>query len=136
MSNDSSSSKDRIEQKIKRCSISTGFVVSFFMVATQPVAAQSSGGTANFCDIQFVGPLINSAFSIFVTGALAVGLLTWVVTSFTESLPLPQDTKKSIKKHRNTGLVSMARAILVPALVLALLSATSIGIPSCISVLP
>lgn len=109
-------------------------VVFSLLMAMIGVAAAGSGTDTSFCDINFVGPIVNAGFSIFVGGALALGLLTWVATSFTESLPLPQDTKQSIKQQRNSGIASALRAIFVPALVLALLSATSVGIPDCITI--
>jgi len=112
---------------------------SLFVVAVGPVAAhaaQASNQQTGFCDIPFVGSLVNTGFTIFIGGALALGLLTWVATSFTESLPLPQDTKKQIKHQRNSGLASSLRAVFVPALIITFLDAASIGLPSCVNVFP
>lgn len=128
-----------IGRKVIRVTILVSLINVLLIGAADPVAAGSSSSSSSgtgFCDINYVGSLVNAAFSIFVGGALALGLLTWVATSFTESLPLPQDTKKSIQQQRNSGIAAAMRAVFVPALILTLLSATSIGIPSCITVLP
>lgn len=132
-------SSDRgIGWKVIRLAIIVSVVLSMVAITAGPVAAQSSGSsdTAGFCDIQFIPSLVNSIFSIFVVGGVTIGLVTWVATSATESLPLPQKTKKQIKEHRNGAMASMGRLVLGPAIILALLSATSIGIPDCVSIFP
>ena len=140
MSNSDHQSVSRIDRFRRQITLTAVSVLLTLFTVSRPVLAQSgsssSGSGTGFCDIKYVGDLMNTAFSIFVGGAIALGLLTWIATSFTEALPLPQDTKKQIKRQRNSGLVASFRAVLVPALVLALLSATDIGVPDCITILP
>ncbi|WP_210408990.1 hypothetical protein [Halorhabdus rudnickae] len=123
-----------LERKTSHLSLKVTVVGLFLSALVQPAAAQS-GGTS-ICDVEFVSSVINALFSLAIGGALVLGILTWVLTSFTESLPLPQSTKQSVKKQRNSGLASALRAVVVPAIIVTILSATSIGIPSCISVMP
>jgi hypothetical protein len=132
-----SADSSRIVHNALRVAIVCGLVATLVMGASAPVAASShSSSSPSFCDIRFVGDIINTGFTIFMGGALVMGLLTWVATSFTESLPLPQDTKKQIKRQRNSGIASALRAVFVPALLLTFLDATVINLPSCVSVIP
>jgi hypothetical protein len=101
-----------------------------------PLQTGNTTNSTSFCNIKYVGNLMDAAFTVFIGGALVLGLLTWVVTSFTESLPLPSDLKTTLKQQRNTAIASMFRAIFVPAIVITLLDATNIVVPSCITVLP
>lgn len=100
------------------------------------VLQSNSSSDVGFCDIKYIGSFINAAFTVFISGALVLGLMTWVVTSFTESLPLPQDIKTTLKKQRNNSVASMLRAVFVPAIIITLLDATDLVIPECISILP
>lgn len=99
-----------------------------------PVPLQT--GNTTFCDIKYVSNLMDAAFTIFIGGALVLGLLTWVVTSFAEALPLPSNLKSELKQQRNTAVASMFRTVFVPAVLITLLDATNLVIPSCITVLP
>lgn len=88
-----------------------------------------------FCEIEYVGDLVNIAFSVFIGGAIVLGVLTWVITSFAESLPLPQDAKQTVKRQRNSGIASMLRAVFGPALFIFVLDQIGV-LPSCMTVLP
>lgn len=111
------------------------------LMFSAPALAQNGSNGSNtdpsiICDVKYFSSIIDTAFTLFTVGALVLGLLTWVVTSFTESLPLPQDIKTTLKKQRNNAVASMFRAVFVPAFIIALLDASNIVIPDCINVLP
>ncbi|ERJ07366.1 hypothetical protein HLRTI_000408 [Halorhabdus tiamatea SARL4B] len=138
MSTKSESDQNSIERTIQSYSLKLAVTLSAYLLVVGNAAAASSPSATDLsiCDVEFLGPAINALFSIAVTGALVLGILTWVLTSFTESLPLPQSTKQTIQKQRNGAIASMLRTAVVPALILAILSVLSIGIPSCITILP
>jgi len=101
-----------------------------------PLQTGNTTNSTSFCDIKYVSNLMDAAFTVFIGGALVLGLLTWVVTSFAEALPLPSNLKSELKQQRNTAVASMFRTVFVPAVLITLLDATNLVLPSCITVLP
>lgn len=122
-------------RKLKFASRALLVAITYNLLVGSALAADDAS-ELTICDVEYLGPAINALFSIAVGGALVLGILTWVITSFTESLPLPQSTKQSIKQQRNGAIASSLRAIVVPAFILAILSVMDLGIPECISILP
>jgi len=130
-----------------RIGLCTALVSILMLGMMMPAAAQTaSNATGNstgsgfsgnpVCSMPHVTPLIQTGFDIFVWGALILGFFTWIATSMTESLPIPRDMKKSVKRHRNGAAMSAGRAVFIPGIALAVLGEAGIGIPSCFSIIP
>lgn len=135
MTEDTHTAERGIERRLHRLGVTIPLVWLAIM-AMGVAAGQSSGASTGFCDVRYVGDVTNTAFSIFIPGAIAIGMVTWVATSFTEALPVGQDLKSTLKRQRNSAVASGARAIFVPALLLAFLSVIGVGVPDCVSILP
>jgi len=106
-----------------------------------PVAAQGGGGggsgsNVGFCDIQLLPGLIEMVFQLLLTAGLVVTLLTWVATSFTETLPISSKRKEEIRRQRNSSIAAYGRLLIVPIVVIALVDGLAIGIPDCIDIIP
>lgn len=133
-----------IGRKLVRATIVLSMVSMLLVGFADPVAAQEGtpsgedGSSSNpgFCDIRFLGSALNTVFGIVVPGMAALGLLTWAVTSFADSLPLPQDMKKNIKKQRSSAIVGVVKGIGGLAFLMVLLSGAGIQMPSCVQPLP
>ena len=116
--------------------LSTILMYSTVGVTAAQENVTDGSGDVGFCDVAYVGGLLNTGFELFIVGAFFVGLFTYVLTTFTDALPLPQETKKQIQKHKSSAIASMFKVLFVPAFAVVLFDAMGVVLPDCVNVIP
>ena len=121
-------------------------LVSFLLLGgvlgamTGTVAAQDDGdyeeGDPGYalCTTPYLSTVVNWMINLFVYGGIFLGLMGYAGAQLLQSLPFVGTMiGDQVKNWQGNALMSIGKIIFVPAIIIAVLSVTGIGIPDCVS---